>query len=234
MIQTAIIRKTPTIRFRKGDKDFEYILTETDVLDLTRSAWREGEPVAGVIHTLIQRYAATYPKKAWPSLSLFLRDYVQPINPRWFLSGDLHIAYANRLKGEDLERAIERAKAREQYAKTPLNKIPARYKTIVQAVLNGAIKTPNAQAQHFAASTAKATETPEQQKKRADSFGRHRNLGSALDMGVGFGPKVNWFYKGSATVPAIKFSMQQIATKRGLAVPLVTAVLLGWLTTRLL
>lgn len=234
MIQTAVIRKTPTIRWSKDGKDNEYILTETDVLDLARSAWREGEPVAGVVHTLIQRYIATYPRKQWPSLSLFLRDYVQPINPRWFTTGDLHIAYANRLKGEDKERAEERAKAREQYAKTPLNKIPVRYRQIVQDVLNGTIKTPNPHAQHFAASTAKSTETPEQQKKRADSFGLHRKLGPALDMGVGFGPKVNWFYKGSNAVPAIKLSMQQIATKRGLVVPLATAVILGWLTTRLL
>lgn len=234
MIQTAVIKKTPVIRWKKADKAYEYALTETDVLDLTRSAWREGEPVAGVIHTLIQRYVATYPNKAWPSLSLFLRDYVQPINPRWFINGDLHIAYANRLKGAEKDAAIERAKAREQYAKTPLNKIPARHRQLVQAVLAGSLESPEPQAQHFAASTAKATDTPEQAKKKADSFGLNRKLGPALDLGVGFGPRVNWFYKGSRSVPLIALSMQQIATKRGLGLPLATAVFLGFLTSRLL
>lgn len=232
MIATTVIQRTPTLRWSVAGKDYEYLLTETDVLDLTRSAWREGEPVAGVIHTLIQRYVATYPKKAWPSLSLFLRDYVQPINPKWFTTGELHGIEANRLSGEAKKKSIERAQRREQYARTPLHRIPARYRQIVQAVLVGTIRTPNAQAQHFVASQATASMNDEEAKKRADIYGRHKKLGEVLDVSVGFGPKVNWFYRGKRAVPTIALSMQ--ATKRGQVLTLVTVALLGYLTSQLL
>jgi len=235
VITTTVITRIPVIRWKDRDnKACEYKLTETDILDLTRSAWREGEPVTAVVHALLQRYVATHPVKKWPSLSLFLRDYVQPINPRWFTTGDLHMKALAAMDQKKRKDEIERAKNRERYAITPLTKIPARYRQIVQAVLSGGIKTPAAQAQHFVASQAPKTMSAEKAKKKADSYGLHKSLGKALDVGVGFGQAVNWFYRGSKSVPSITLSMGPKAKLGGSTLPLLGLALAGYTTLRLL
>jgi hypothetical protein len=76
--------------------------------------------------------------------------------------------------------------------------------------------------------------TAEQAKKKADAYGRHRSLGEAIDVGVGFGQGVNWFYKGSKSVPAITISMGPKAKIGGSTLPLLGLALLGYTTLRLL
>lgn len=235
MIQAVTITKTPVIRWTVNGSERQYQLTETDVLDLTRAAWREGEPIVGVLWTLIQRYITLIDTKRWASLSLYLRSYVQPINPAWFTNGAKHLAKLEKLKTASEKNAeIERAKKREEYARTPLHRIPLKYRNIVKGVLMGTTPSPNKEAQHFAASTAKASMNEATAKKRADAFGKARHLGDALDLGVGYGPKVNWFYRGTKPVPTISIKLEQTAQRHDPALRLVTLLFLGVLASQLL
>lgn len=235
MIQAVPVVKTPRITWTKNGKPQSYDLTETDVLDLTRSAWREGEPVNAVIWALIQRFVATYPSNNWKTLSLYLRSYVQPINPAWFTNGSKHLKKIAKLTGPERDAEIERAKRREQYAKTPLNKIPKRYRQMVSGVLTGVIKSPNKDAQHFVASQAKASMDAATAKKKADSYGKRKSLGNALDMGVGFGPKVNWFYRGTKPVPStVSIALVHDVRRPNQALSLITLLALGYIASQLL
>lgn len=86
-----------------------YTVTAADVLWLSRAVEAEGAvqfQVAQVLVNCFCQRAST--AKVWPGLTLtdHVRQYAQPVNPRWFLSGDLHQKWA--AKGQDTPAAARR------------------------------------------------------------------------------------------------------------------------------
>jgi len=76
--------------------------TDGDALWLRRAVEREGEPRELVAQALVNRWAMLHDRPgptAYPSLASFVRAYAQPVNPRWFPDGDLHLAQLEAHKG---------------------------------------------------------------------------------------------------------------------------------------
>jgi hypothetical protein len=69
--------------------------TDGDALWLRRAVEREGKPRELVAQALVNRWAMLHDQPgpaAYPSLASFVRAYAQPVNPRWFPEGDIHLA----------------------------------------------------------------------------------------------------------------------------------------------
>lgn len=68
--------------------------TADDALWLRRAVEREGEPREWVAQALVNRWALLKDRGVtdYPTLARFVRAYAQPVNPRWFPAGDLHLA----------------------------------------------------------------------------------------------------------------------------------------------
>ena len=68
--------------------------TADDALWLRRAVEREGEPREWVAQALVNRWALLKDqgRAEYPTLASFVRAYAQPVNPRWFPDGDLHLA----------------------------------------------------------------------------------------------------------------------------------------------
>lgn len=68
--------------------------TAADALWLSRAVEREGEPRDWVAQALVNRWALLKDQggAGYPTLASFVRAYAQPVNPRWFPEGDLHLA----------------------------------------------------------------------------------------------------------------------------------------------
>jgi hypothetical protein len=65
--------------------------SEEDVLWLCRAVEAEGPVQREVAQCLVNLWALTCSRvKQPPSLTRIVRAYAQPVNPRWYLSGDLH------------------------------------------------------------------------------------------------------------------------------------------------
>ena len=68
--------------------------TAADALWLRRAVEREGEPREWIAQALVNRWALLRDQGGgqYPTLTSLVRAYAQPINPRWFPDGDLHLA----------------------------------------------------------------------------------------------------------------------------------------------
>lgn len=199
----------PALRWVYGSATHTYPLTPRDRDDFYRSIWREGKPQLAVAHTLLQRFAYLYSTtRPYPTLSSFLRAYVQPINPRWFSSGDLHKAHIARLQkaGKLAEVADEntRAKKRESYSITPVAKIPRQYNEISASVLSGATASPVPTALHFTMSSAGAGDDESTAKKKALETAKRKGL-SLVPVAEGYKRGLNWFFSTGAVPPVIRF-----------------------------
>lgn len=74
-----------------------YQVTEGDRLWLLRAVAAEGPDESQVAQTLVNCFAYLYSRKPAPhrSLTWLIRAYAQPVNPRWYVSGDLHRKWAD-------------------------------------------------------------------------------------------------------------------------------------------
>jgi len=133
--------------------------TADDALWLRRAVEREGEPREWVAQALVNRWALLKDQGGdhYPTLASFVRAYAQPVNPRWFPGGDLHLAQlaAHAPRGA-AHRAdmIARAERREREHST--RKIfHAQTEAAVDRALRGPLTLP-AGVTEYAADTASA------------------------------------------------------------------------------
>lgn len=76
-----------------------YTPTAEDRLWLARAVAAEGRPYVGVARALVnlfmmQRSATSLRAGSSQTLASLVRAYAQPVNPRWFVDGDLYQAHA--------------------------------------------------------------------------------------------------------------------------------------------
>ncbi len=101
-------------RIAAPEGEHPYDVTSDDVLWMRRAVQAEGEPRELVAQTLVNGFMLARSRGYSGSLTSFVRAYAQPVNPRWYASGDLHaqsMAKATTQKGRDERTA--RARSRE-------------------------------------------------------------------------------------------------------------------------
>jgi hypothetical protein len=92
----------------------EYIPTETDKLWLCRAVEAEGEPRARVAEVLVNGFMWARSDVGYrPSLATWIRAYSQPVNPRWFVRGDLHARKMEHATPAQQAELVRHALARE-------------------------------------------------------------------------------------------------------------------------
>ena len=183
------------MRWQARGKQHEYEETDEDRSTLARAVAREGKPPQAVAFALVQRFAML--RSDWPTLANLVRAYAQPINPRWFPHGDLHLRKIRRLEGDAQAIADERRRAenRQRYAVQPWDELPdwARRATL-QAIDGDGNPAPGAV--HFAASFAPRGADEQAAKRAAHRYAAQRNM-TVVPVRGGFRRGVNWFF----TVP---------------------------------
>lgn len=86
-----------------------YSPTHEDVLWLKRAVQAEGPPRARVAATLVNKFMwARARLNSRRTLAQFVRAYAQPVNPRWFIGGDLYEAKVRNPKLTEKQRSAER------------------------------------------------------------------------------------------------------------------------------
>jgi len=201
----------PVMTWTHNGRKLRYNLSLVDIEDFTRAVWREGEPRLAVAHTLLQRFACLYSgKRPYETFSEFLRAYVQPINPRWFPTGELHKKEVARLvkNGKTNEAKEEQARAarRVEYSTTPMSSIPVAYRDLVSQILSGLTRSPVPTAQHFSESKASSTDTQEVAERKAYTWGAQKKL-DVVAVTEGYKPGINWFFSiPGAPPPTPNFS----------------------------
>lgn len=200
--QSTIRYALPILKWSNSNGRHQYQVTPADRLTLIRSVWKEGKPYTEVAFTLLQRFGFLYP--TYKSLSSFIRAYSQPINPRWFPNGDLHLAAISALKSkkqtsrikEQISILEKNAQRRPAFASTPESDIPKSIVDIVDSVLSGNIESPIPKAIHFINSKATPEDSQQTAKQKALAYAEQNNLGKAVPTSSGFGSGVNWFFTG--------------------------------------
>lgn len=84
-----------------GSDGVEYLPTATDRLWLARAVEAEGEPKARVAETLVNGFMWARSELGYERpLATWIRSYSQPVNPRWFVRGDLHLDRVHRARSD--------------------------------------------------------------------------------------------------------------------------------------
>lgn len=178
----------------------QYTVRPGDLMAMYRAVNHEGRPHRAVAWTLLQRFAHLYGMDAYPTLQSLVQAYVQPINPRWFPDGDLHLRELGRLERTGAAQARiddERARARRRvrYASEPLSAISSRALAAVDSILSGLDShSPVARAVHYRASVAPAGATDAQAQAAAEAFARAREGWFSVNAAVGYKRGVNVFF----------------------------------------
>lgn len=199
MQTTPTININPILSWKNAQgKDFSYNVTAVDKLSLFRACAFEGKPQYAVCWTLLQRFSFLYPK--FKNISSFVQEYVQPINPAWFITGAKHISYVARLKsqfqGKELEEKLadaeRRAINRKKHASEEINN--KEYIYIVEDIFNSTTESPGGSIIHYCASFASPHITEKEAHQEAIIFGNKRGM-IAVDFGQSFLPGTNWFFE---------------------------------------
>jgi hypothetical protein len=85
------------------------LATDLDRLWLARAVQAEGAPRALVAQTLVNRWGSQLDRGLSKTLTDVVREYAQPVNPRWFPGGDLFARYVQNLSAPDAARELARA-----------------------------------------------------------------------------------------------------------------------------
>ena len=181
------------LRWTYAGKEGGYNLTDRDRVMLARAVHFEGPPQAAVAWTLLQRFAAVHSEGYYDSLADFVQAYAQPINPRWTRTGDL---FQTRYKGllaagktAEAAEEMRRAKGRESKINFPASKLKSW--NLVNAILEGIVKSPVPGAIHYWASRAR----PEMSQEQAKVYNQAKRPNMPIvDAGVGYKPGVNVFF----------------------------------------
>lgn len=194
----SVINPAPTLSWKnRQGKDYSYDITAADKISLFRACAHEGSPQYAVCWSLLQRFSFIYPK--YKNITSFVKAYVQPINPTWFMTGKKHLAYVDRLRkrfnGDELQKKIKdaerRAKNRKRFASAPVKN--EEYISVVEDILNFKIASPNESIVHYCASFATIKQSEEEAHHSAQIFGNKRGM-IAIDFGQSFLPGTNWFF----------------------------------------
>jgi hypothetical protein len=175
---------------RGNNKPVKYTLTDIDYLTFVRAIEREGSPKFYVAWTLIQRFAWAYP--AHREFAVFVQQYAQSINPRWFITGDLHVQWVEKLRRagnhSEADSEIARANKRLEYATTPIECLTP---STIEAVRD-AFKQPSPilGSVHYRVPNVR-TNNPSVAKEARAIFA-DRNQLRAID--IGDATKDNWFF----------------------------------------
>ena len=191
-----------SLLFRRKSKEYHYDLTNNDILNLLRAAYKEGNQKEAVTYTLLTRFAWLYPEGIYKDLSSFISAYAQPLNPKWFPTGSAHLATIKSLKskysGAELQVKIDRANklANQRVLNTTLDEsnIPEKTKNVVYGILKGEIVNPVKGSVHFVSSMAKASDNKNVAYQKQVNFASSR---SDLDKAIDYGGSVqgnNWFF----------------------------------------
>lgn len=193
----------PAISWQKGEVSHTYKLSDSDIVWLAKALWREGAPRAAVGYTLLQRFAALYPK--YGTLTKFIRAYCQPLNPAWFPNGQRSKRKVARLKkaGRHIEasKEIDRAKKRIVYSQTTWEEIPQQYRDFTERLLMGAVTNPVPTAIHFCMSQAQPGSTHKESRIAAERYAVKKGLGPPLPVPGGYGSGMNWFFESKGSKP---------------------------------
>lgn len=170
----------------------EYVLSNEDYLALLRAVEFEGEPRDAVAWTLLQRFAFIYPQ--YDSLAKFIQAYAQPINPRWYPTGDLHKArfavLAKAKRVQEAEDELKRAARRVQYGNTPIEKISRATRDVVDPIFLGGA-SPVQGAVHYRAPTVD-TKSADEAREARQKFAEKYQLQRVIEYGD---PTTqNWFF----------------------------------------
>ena len=159
-----------------GGKAYSAPLSASDVLTLAQAVDHEGAPQNGVLWALVQRWAwlrsggaGSNLVDAYPTLGGLVRAYAQPINPRWFPNGDLHLARvralekAGRQQAADWER--EKAERRPGYARQGWDDFKDSTVDTVGAWARGRLSNPVPGAVHYWAGSQRVSKDAHQAAK---------------------------------------------------------------------
>ena len=130
-----------------GQKNYE--ITDTDILWLGRAAQGEGDDPRAIIWAMLQRFSLPSFRRAFPTLTGFVRAFSQPVNPRWMRGGDKCAPTGSGYGTPDC--APELLDRRERHsAMSPTSFSPV-VKAAIAALRKGALPNPVPKVVNFAA-----------------------------------------------------------------------------------
>lgn len=127
-----------------------YSVTSDDALWLARAVEAEGPVQAQVAATLINGFTFARARGYQKTLGTFVRAYSQPINPRWYASGDLFLASLDGKSDSQKTEALKDAERRERVHSQRLAFTPGT-QSAVMAALNGRVTLPRGATDYAAA-----------------------------------------------------------------------------------
>lgn len=141
----------------RADSMKPYSVTDQDALWLARAVEAEGPVQSQVAATLINGFCFVRSRGYSRDLSTWLRAYAQPINPRWYPTGDLYLKSSGATSSSASERAeaLAAAKRRETVHSARVSFSPGTQAAVVSA-LNGRVLYPR-NATDYAAPTHDAS-----------------------------------------------------------------------------
>lgn len=179
-------------------KAHRYAPTDDDALWLARAVAREGPPYKGVAWALAQRFAVlkSLRPELYPTIADLVQAYSQPVNPRWFPDGDLHLRYRRSLQSDaERDAADKRAARRVQFAREPWDELPDFAREAAMEALSGEIESPVPRAVHFRASLVRRRGGRKAAYQRAARYAEGRqDLTDVIPVSEGYGPGVNWLF----------------------------------------
>ncbi len=118
-----------------------YQVTEEDIVWFLRAVEAEGAVETEVAATLLNGFCFQRTQGQTRNLTTFLRAYAQPLNPRWYIDGDLHLKEVRNYTPEERQRADAVAKKRELVHATATEFSEVAKRAVVLA-LNGFVAIP--------------------------------------------------------------------------------------------
>jgi len=113
-----------------------YTVTAGDALWLARAVEAEGAVQAQIAATLVNGFCFARARGYTRSLETFVRAYAQPVNPRWYATGDLFAAQLGGKTESQLAELRKAAERREQVHSTRIAFSPST-QAAVRGALNG-------------------------------------------------------------------------------------------------
>jgi hypothetical protein len=118
-----------------------YEVTEEDVVWFLRAVDAEGAIETEVAATLLNGFCFTRSRGQPRTLTGFIRDYAQPVNSRWYITGDLFLNSLKNLSDQERAKAEQVALNRERILSTKTSFSLVTEKAVV-AALSGLVKIP--------------------------------------------------------------------------------------------
>lgn len=125
----------------RGPSMDPYTVTDADALWLARAVEAEGPVQSQVAATLVNGFCWARSRGYAKPLTSWIRAYAQPLNPRWYESGDLFVASLASKSESEKREAIATARRREQVHSARVSFTPSTQAAVLDA-LNGRVNIP--------------------------------------------------------------------------------------------